>query len=256
MLISANLGFLFTDLPLEARLEAAAAAGFAAVEFHDQPQQVGEAQLARRLSGLGLAVISLNTRMGPEMGAAALPGQGARFRAEFEAAHEAAQVLGARAIHVVAGRATGPEARASYLQNLDWALQRTAVDLLLEPLSPAATPGYHLATLEDFAAVAAALAHPRLGLMADWFHLRALYGAGALAALRPHLAHLRHGQVARPGDRGDPDPGGMPDFADFIALLEAAGVGSLGLEYHPRQPVAATRAAFAGWLSARARRGQ
>ena len=34
---SANLGFLWPDLPLLARIDAAAAAGFAAIEMHWHP---------------------------------------------------------------------------------------------------------------------------------------------------------------------------------------------------------------------------
>lgn len=245
MLLSANLGFLFTDLPLEARLQAAADHGFQAVEFHDQPQAYGPTRLARRLEDLGLAVLSLNTRMGEEVGSAALPGQSQRFRDEFRAAHEAAQIIGARAIHVVAGKATGREARESYLENLAWALEETSLDLLIEPLSPQGTPGYHLTRLEDFAEVARALPSPRLKLMADWFHLVSTYGAGqSLARLTPHLPQVGHAQVARPGDRGDPFPDQMPGFAAFRAALAAAGVETLGLEYRPTRPIAEVLAAY------------
>lgn len=238
MLLSANLGFLYTDLTLPERLAAAHADGFRAVEFHDQPQAFGAEKLLGPLQDLGLQVISLNTRMGEEAGSAALPGQSARFRDEFRAAHDAALTLGAQAIHVVAGKVTGPEARAEYLRNLDWALERAEVDLLIEPLSPQGTPGYHLTTLEDFAEVSAALPHPRLKLMADWFHLSGTYGARALAALTPHLSKVGHAQVARPGDRGDPIPEEMPGWPAFRAALEAAGVAALGLEYRPTRPIA------------------
>ncbi len=41
MIFSANLGFLWTDRPFLERIAAARAAGFSAVEFHDQAQRGG-----------------------------------------------------------------------------------------------------------------------------------------------------------------------------------------------------------------------
>jgi len=49
MLISANLGFLFTDLPLPDRARAARDAGFDVVEFHDLPEGTDLAALRASL---------------------------------------------------------------------------------------------------------------------------------------------------------------------------------------------------------------
>ncbi len=233
--LSANLGFLFTDLDFPDRIRAAADAGFAAVEFHDQAQGALR-DTAQALAETGLRVVALNTVHGPTMGRAALDGPG--FAEDFRAALATAQEVRAGAIHIVAGRAAGPAARTAYLRNLAWALDRTDRPLLLEPICPQANPGYHMASLEDFAAVATALPHPHLRLMADWFHLGTLYGpAAALARIlaEPRLAHL---QLARLPDRGDPMPGDVPEWPALAALARARGL-AVGLEYRPaRRPVA------------------
>lgn len=238
MRLSANLGFLFLDLPFPDRIRAAAAAGFDAVEFHDQAQAGYLPAIRAVLAETGLPVISLNTFMGPTMGRAALTGPA--FREDFARALEVAQDLGAGSVHVVAGLAQGPAARATYLENLHWALGRTDRPLLLEPICPQAAPGYHLASLEDFAEVQAALPDPRLRLMADWFHLGTLYGAArALARIRAMAPHLGHLQLARLGDRGDPLP---PDLPEWAVLRDVRPV--VGLEYRPHRPVAEVVAAL------------
>ncbi len=236
--LSANLGFLFTDLPFPERIRAAARAGFEAVEFHDQAQAGDRAAIRAALAGTGLELVALNTFMGPTMGRAALPGPA--FREDFARALEAAQDLGAGAVHVVAGRARGPQARAAYLENLHWALARTDRPLLLEPICPQAAPGYHLASLEDFDAIRAALPDPRLRLMADWYHLGTLYGAAeALVRIRAALPGLGHLQLARLGDRGDPWPADLPEWGELRRLVPVAG-----LEYRPARPVAEVAAAL------------
>ena len=60
---SANIGFLWTDLPLVERIARAAAAGFDAVEMHF-PYDTPVAETRAALDAAGLPLISLNTRPG------------------------------------------------------------------------------------------------------------------------------------------------------------------------------------------------
>jgi len=118
MLISANLGFLFTDLTLPDRVRAARNAGFDAVEFHDLPKGTDLAALRAALGGM--PVLGLNTFMGPSMGRAAR--SCTEFADDFTVAAHAAQALGAHAIHVVAGKDGD---HTTYLHSLEHALART-----------------------------------------------------------------------------------------------------------------------------------
>ncbi len=60
---SANLGILWPDRPLLDRIDAAAAAGFRAVELH-WPHDVSAADVRARSMAHGLAVLGVNTSRG------------------------------------------------------------------------------------------------------------------------------------------------------------------------------------------------
>ncbi|NCW16997.1 MAG: hypothetical protein EBW38_17545, partial [Rhodobacteraceae bacterium] len=80
---SANLGFLWTELPLPAAIEAAAKAGFDAVECH-WPFDVPPAEITAALAATKLPMLGLNTRRGDvnagDFGLAACPGRTAEAR--------------------------------------------------------------------------------------------------------------------------------------------------------------------------------
>lgn len=227
MLFSANLGFLFTDLPLADRVLAARDAGFDAVEFHDQVQSADNAALRRALGDM--PVLALNTHMGASMGRAALSRPD--FAQDFAQAVAAAQEMGARAIHIVAGKGGD---HATYLHNLEHALARTPCPLLIEPIS---APGYFLSGFAQAEAVLDQIKDPNLTIMADWFHLRAWHTEGAahalLARLWPRIGHV---QLARAGDRGAPCPETDPEIARLLPHLQALGCPAIGLEYRPDIP--------------------
>jgi hydroxypyruvate isomerase len=232
----ANLGFLFAALPLTDRITAAAEAGFDGVEFHDQVQNDDPARIADLLAAAGLAAGSVNSGMGDSFGLAALPGQEGAFAADLARAHRAAEAIGASAIHIVAGR--GATDAATYLANLRRALDLTDRLLLIEPISPAAVPGYHLHSLDQALAVQRGLASPRIRILFDWFHMAATLGPdGAAAALAAHRDRIGHVQLASWPDRAEPG-------ADLVALAAGAGFATLGLEYRPAGPEAATLAAL------------
>ncbi|WP_347267178.1 TIM barrel protein [Paracoccus sp. (in: a-proteobacteria)] len=220
----ANTGFLFTDLAFPERLDAAAAAGFDGVEFHDELQRHDPPAIADRLARLGLAVGSLNMRMGETVGLAALPGHEAAFAADLAAAEAAAQAVGARAIHVLAGRGATDE--ATFLANLRRALAATDRLLLIEPICAQAIPGYHLSRLEHACELAERLG-PRLRVMFDWYHAASELGEkAAAAALVGHRGLIGHVQAAALPGRNEPG-------IDIIARIRAAGFTAVGLEYRP-----------------------
>jgi hydroxypyruvate isomerase len=227
MLISANLGFLFTDLPLADRVLAARDAGFDAVEFHDQVQSADIAPLRAALGDM--PVMALNTHMGPTMGRAALSRPD--FAQDIAQAVTAAQEVGARAIHIVAGKGGD---RATYLNNLEHALARTPCPLLIEPIS---APDYFLSGFAQAEAVLNQFNDPKLRIMADWFHLRAWHTeAGAQALLARLWPRIGHVQLARAGDRGAPCPDTDPEIARLLPYLDALDCPAIGLEYRPDMP--------------------
>lgn len=241
---SANTGFLWKGRPFLERIEAAAAAGFDAVEFHDEAQDADPEALARVLEREGLPVVGLNVRAGDTAGCAAIPGQEARTRAEFEAALEVARRCGAGAIHVMSGRTDDPRAEETLLANLDRLAGITDRTILIEPICAAAMPGYALHDVDQAAALIERLGRPEVRLLFDLYHV-ANSGHDLVAAFERHREAVGHVQIAAPSDRGEP----TPDLAPVLARIRELGYdGPFGCEYRPRGSMAeglAWRDAFA-----------
>lgn len=244
---SANLGFLWTELPLPDAIRAAAAHGFDAVECH-WPYAVPPSEVAAALAETGLPMLGLNTVRGArgENGLAALPGRETEARAAIDAALAYARATGTRMVHVMAGVATGPAADATFADNLRHACAAAAPDgitILIEPLNHHDAPGYHLATSTRARGIIEDLGLPNLALMFDCYHLQIMEGdlGRRLAALLPIIGHI---QIAAVPDRGAPDHGEI-DYAHIVGVIRDLGwTGFVGAEYRPSGPTEPTL----GWL--------
>ncbi|WP_425040657.1 hydroxypyruvate isomerase family protein [Primorskyibacter sp. S187A] len=235
---SANLGFLWTDRPLSEAIHAAHAAGFEAVECHwpyDQPA----ADVARALQDTGLPMLGLNTRRGDvaggENGLSALPGREAEARAAIDEALDYAAVVGAGAVHVMAGFASGPAAHAAFVQNLRYACEQAAQTgrmILIEPLNRHDAPGYFLQTTDQARALIAEVGADNLRLMFDCYHVGRMEGdlISRLHDLREIIGHIQFASVP---DRGAPDHGEI-NYPWLFSQIDAMGWAQpLGAEYKP-----------------------
>lgn len=243
----ANLTWLFTERPMLERIPAAAAAGFEAVEIlfpYDEPAaQIAE---AARLARLPVALINApppNWRGGPR-GFAAVPGGEERFRRDFDRALRFARVLGARHLHLMAGEAEGPAARAAYVANLRWAAARApGQSLTIEPLNPGDAPGYFLADFGLALDLLAEVDAPNLRLQFDAYHAQRIHG-DVPATWARCAAATAHVQIAGVPGRHEPEGDGI-DYPAFFARLDADGyTGWVSAEYRPR----GTTEAGLGWL--------
>ncbi|HMA56658.1 MAG TPA: TIM barrel protein, partial [Pseudolabrys sp.] len=109
---AANLGYLFTECPLLERIDAAAAAGFKAVELQF-PYDVPAAAVKAAIGKNDLTILGLNTPPGDregEFGLAAVPGREKDWQVLFARALDYAGAIGASAIHCLAGK-VAPEQR-------------------------------------------------------------------------------------------------------------------------------------------------
>src|SRR3990170_1524432 len=99
---SANLGFLWPDRPLLDRIDAAAAAGFRAIELH-WPYATPAGDVRRHCADHGLALLGLNTPLGNtqngDFGLGAQAGREAEFRDGFQQSAEYARAAGASSVH-------------------------------------------------------------------------------------------------------------------------------------------------------------
>jgi 2-dehydrotetronate isomerase len=239
---SANLGLLWPDRPLLARLAAAAHAGFRAVEMH-WPYDVPAADLAAAARHHDLKLLGINTSPGQfaagERGLGALPGRERDFQATLDQAVEYCKLSGATAIHVMAGNVPPSErlpARAVFAENLRVAATKTAdhdLTLLLEPLNPYDNQGYFYSALTDAVSLIDELKLPNIKLQFDVYHVARSEG-DVLTRLDKYWPHIANVQIAAVPSRAEPDEGEIAYPAIFAALERHGYSGWIGCEYRPR----------------------
>lgn len=245
MRFSANLGFLWTDRALPDAIHAAKSAGFDAVELH-WPYETPARDVKAALEATGLPLLGLNTRRGDvaggENGLSALPGRQDEARAAILEAIAYADVVDARAIHVMSGFATSAEAHATFIDNLAYACAATFRTILIEPLNRHDAPGYFLSTTDQAHAIISEVGAANLKLMFDCYHVGRTEGdvTTRAAALRDIIGHIQFASVP---DRGAPDHGEL-DYAHIFAAL-ADWPAPLGAEYKPGGDTDATL----GWMA-------
>lgn len=233
---AANLTMLFTEHPVEARFDAARAAGFDAVEMLF-PYAHAPETLRDSLEGAGQTLVLFNTPAHDweegGRGVAALPGEEARFRAEFDLALSYAEVLTPRHIHIMSGLAEGAAARDCLLANLDWATRHApGQSLTIEPINRHDIPGYFLADFGQAAEVIAEVNAPNLALQFDAYHGQRIHG-DVPGLWRRYGALTRHVQIAGVPGRHEPQ-GGAIDYPAFFAQLDDSGyAGVVSGEYTP-----------------------
>src|SRR5947209_10202307 len=149
---AANLTMMFNEVPFLERFEAAAKAGFTAVEFlfpyEHPPDAIGE-----RLRNNGLTQALFNLPPGDwnagEKGFAALPDRFADLQASLRTALPYAQATGVKRLHLMAGIAERSDRRAveAFYKSVAWAAEFFAphgLDVVIEPINPRNVPGYFL----------------------------------------------------------------------------------------------------------------
>ncbi len=235
---AANLTMLFTEIPMRDRFAAAADAGFTGVEIL-YPYDCAAHDLTRPAIAAGLDIVLINAPppnwAGGPRGFAAEPGLEERFRSDFNRALRVAEALRARHIQIMAGRASGPQARAVLIQNLIWAAKRAPhASLLIQPMSEDDASGWFLTDFDQAAQIIAAVGAPNLGLQFDAAHAQALTG-NAVATFTRHAGIIRHVQIAGHPGRNEPD-GDMIDWpALFAAMAQAGYNGWVGAKYTPER---------------------
>jgi hydroxypyruvate isomerase len=236
--LAANISMLFNERPFLDRVDAAAAAGFRAVECQ-YPYDYPAADFAARLSARRLACALINVPPGEgdaARGFAALPGREAEFEASLERALAYAGIIGCTRIHVLAGRvAASAENEAVFIANLRRAADRAAsagVVLTLEPLNVLDQPVYFLRTTTQAVALLDTIARDNVRLQFDFYHCQITEGGLAEHAARLH-GRFGHVQIAGVPGRHEPDCGEI-NYPFLLELLDRLGYdGWVGCEYRP-----------------------
>ncbi|MDE1132282.1 MAG: TIM barrel protein [Ascidiaceihabitans sp.] len=249
MKFSANLGFLWNDLPLPDAIRAAKSAGFDAVECH-WPYDVPASDVAEALSETGLKMLGLNTRRGNvsagDNGLAAITGREGEARAAIDEALSYAQAIAVPNIHVMAGFTSGAQAQQTFVAALKYACTQAAmqgITILIEPLNKYDAPGYFLTTTDQALEIMELVDASNLKLMFDCFHVQLMEGdlTHKLKLLMPEIGHIQFASVP---DRGAPDHGEINYTHIFETIAELGYTDPLGAEYKSLQPTDETLA----WL--------
>ncbi|TFF27469.1 isomerase [Jiella endophytica] len=235
--LSANLGFLWTDRPLPDAIRAAARAGFDAVECH-WPYETDAAELRHALTETNLPMISLNTSRGSrpdDFGLAALPDRMDEARAAIDEAFAYGSAIGAAFVHVLAGRAEGPEAAEAFEANLGHACDlaaEKAMTVLIEPLNPRDAPGYFLGDFATAVAIVRKIGRPQLKILFDCYHLQ-ITGGDLICRFADNRELIGHVQFAGVPGRDEPDRGEVA-YERLLPNLAGLGyAGCFGAEYRP-----------------------
>jgi 2-dehydrotetronate isomerase len=253
---AANLHYLFTEVAFLDRFEAAAGAGFRAVEFQ-VPYDFPVGELRARLQGNGLRMVLFDAPMGDwnagDRGLAAVPGREAQFRASLPVAVEYAQGLECDLLHVMAGVVASPgdreQAERTYVDNLRYAadfMKPHGVRVVIEPINrklgipqdgaaytTEGMHGYFLNHSDHARRIIDQVGSDNLFLHLDVYHMQMLEGHLA-ETLRANVDVVRHVQIA--GVPGRHEPGiGEIHYPYLFNLLDELGYdGWVGCEYRPR----------------------
>lgn len=249
---SANLGFLWPDRPLLARIDAAAQAGFRAIELH-WPYDVPALDIKASCERHGLTLLGLNTAIGDatkgEFGLGALAGRESDFQSVMDQSIAYCLASGATAIHAMAGVVPAEEhalAADVFVKNLKQAADKTALHdltLLLEPINQRDKPGYFYSSIARGAEIIERSGKDNIKLMFDVYHVGVSEG-DVLMKLRQYLPLIGHVQIAAVPTRAEPDEGEIA-YREIFKALDAIGYKNwVGCEYKPRQ----TTDAGLGWV--------
>ena len=255
---AANLTMLFTEHEFLDRFEAAAKAGFKAVEFLF-PYAYPVAELQQRLKAHNLKLVLHNLPAGNwdagDRGVACDPARVEEFRAGVARGIEYGTALGVPHLNCLAGKApAGVDAqtlRNTFVANLRYAaaaFKKAGLNLLIEPINRFDIPGFYLNTTAQAISILDEVGADNAYVQYDIYHAQRMEGELA-NTMSAQLARIGHIQLADNPGRNEPGTGEI-NYAFLFRHLDRIGYkGWIGCEYKP----AARTEDGLGWIQALAR---
>ena len=238
---AANLTMMFNEVPFLDRFEAAAKAGFTAVEFLF-PYAFPAEEIGKRLRANGLTQALFNLPPGNwdagEKGFAALPERFADLKQSLHTALPYAEATGVKRVHLMAGIASRTDAKAveAFYKSVAWSCEFFAphgLDVVIEPINPRNVPGYFLNDFVFAHELINELKIANLKLQFDIYHCQIIHGDVTMR-LREMMPVIGHVQIASIPSRHEPD-GEELNYPFIFAELDRLGYdGFVGAEYRPR----------------------
>lgn len=250
---AANLNWLFTDLPMLDRFEAASEAGFEAVEYMF-PFDYDINDLVENLRSLNLIQVLFNLPPGDwvagDRGLGCLPDRIEEFRASVQTAIGAAKALNCPTVNCLSGiPAPGSDPallEQTFVDNLRYAAAEFAkhdIHLVIEAINTRDMPGFYLNTSAQAFDIIEKVGSDNLSLQYDIYHMQVMEGdlANTLAANLHRIGHL---QLADNPGRHEPGTGEI-NYPFLFRHIDAIGYeGWIGCEYKPIEDTAAGL----GWI--------
>ena len=240
---SANLSFLYQDLPFLDRFAAAARDGFGALEYLG-PYVEPKEKVAETLKASGLQQALFNVPSGDwaagERGIACLPDRVQEFRDGISTALDYATALGCRQVNVISGlvpQSADLEVLEKVLvDNLKYAAGRCAdagIRLLIEPINLRDIPGFFLSTTAHAERILDKVGSDNLYIQYDFYHMQIMQGdlMATFSRLQDRIAHV---QIADNPGRNEPGTGEI-NYGFILSELDRLGYrGWVGCEYKPK----------------------
>jgi hydroxypyruvate isomerase len=245
---AANLTMMFAEVPFLDRFEAAAHAGFKAVEFQF-PYAFDAAEIRRRLDDHALVALLHNFPAGDwsagERGLTCLPARSQEFREGVAKALDYATALGVERINCLSGIAPKDEETVrvwdTLTENLRYAAEESAkagVRVMVEACNRYDIPGFLLNTSAEAVRAIDDAGGDNLWLQYDIYHMQRSEGelATSITHLLPRIGHI---QVADNPGRHQPGTGEI-NFQFLFSMLDRIGYdGWVAGEYNPDGPTVA-----------------
>lgn len=240
---AANLTMLFTELPFIERFEAAAKAGFKAVEYLF-PYAYDKKELTATLRANGLQQVLHNLPAGNwdggERGIGCHPDRVGEFREGVGMAIDYATALGCPKLNCLLGKlpagVSPDQARKTAVENLRFAakeLQSAGIMLLIEPINHFDIPGFFLTRTDQAMSIIDEVGSTNLLLQYDIYHAQRMEGELG-ATIAKNMARIGHIQLADNPGRGEPGTGEI-NYAWLFKHIDTAGyAGWIGCEYKPK----------------------
>jgi hydroxypyruvate isomerase len=239
---SANLSFLFKDVPFAERFARARNAGFEGVEFM-WPGVEEIPAVERAVSETGLEVALFNFDAGDmaagDRGLLSDPDRAEQFRANVPVALELAAKIGCTRLNALVGvrlAELGLEAQLELArQNVTWAAEQAqaqGVSIMIEAVNTFDNGPYLLDTTAKAVNFLDAVRADNVALQYDVYHMQRMEGnlSDTIERVLPRIGHV---QIADPPRRTEPGTGEI-NYDYILDLLERSGyTGWVGLEYNP-----------------------
>jgi hydroxypyruvate isomerase len=245
--LAVNLSTVYGDLGFVERLDAAAAAGFEAVEMRwpTPTEQGGRSlgQLATDVTRRGLRTTLLNFTAGDmaggDRGLAGDPERSSEFRDLIDDALGFAESMGCTKLTVLAGNRRDGYDEATHRRTLVDSVRLAAdaaagrgMTVLIEGLNQPENPRYLVPTPAAVVDVLDEVWRSNARFQLDVYHA-ARAGLDSIEVIRATGSRIGHVQVADHPGRHEPGTGAL-DWAAILAALRDAGYqGTIGLEFFP-----------------------